>query len=426
MTRHQGTAGRRQPARTAGGRVVISSYDNPGSRHYAGGGGAVVALIADRLARDFQVTVVTAGRRRATMVRGGVRYRYLPVARAGPRAGQLLFHALLPFAARRIPHDLWIESFTPPFSTSLIPLFSPAPVVGWAHNLSGQEMSSRYKLPFFLIERLGLRCYRDVVVLNPADARTVQRCSPSATVRVIPNGVDLPPLDERELGHGGHILFLGRIQVWEKGLDLLLAAYARSGAELPLVLAGAGPRREEKRLTALLGTAGPGVRWVGPVTGERKDGLLRGSAFVVLPSRSEAFGISALEGMAYGKPVVHFDVPTLDWMSGDVGVPPFDTGALATTLRELAADHGRRAGLGRAARTAARRFGRDAMAEHYLTLARQLLGPPGGAGPGGHSASLGACPRAPRPETPRGRRWHRSRERPGPIARAGPVREGRA
>jgi glycosyltransferase involved in cell wall biosynthesis len=358
-------------------RVVISSFDSPDSRHYAGGGSAVVALLAGWLGRDFEVMVVTAGRHGGTAMRDGVRYRYLPVAWAGPRAGQLLFHALLPFAARRIPHDLWIESFTPPFSTSFVPLFSRAPVVGFAQNLSGQQMSRRYKVPFFLIERLGLRCYRDVVVLNPADAQTVRRASPSATVRVIPNSVDLPELGEEEFGDGEHVLYLGRVQVWEKGLDLLLAAYATSGLEMPLVIAGAGPPREEKRLTALLATAGPGIRWVGPVAGVRKDGLLRRSAVLVMPSRSEAFGIAALEGMAYGKPVVHFDLPTLDWMSGDVRVRPFDTEDLAAALGELAADPDRRAGLGRAARAAAREFGRDVAAVRYLTLARQLLGAPG-------------------------------------------------
>lgn len=358
-------------------RVVISSFDSPGNRHYAGGGSAVVELLAGWLDGDFQVLVVTAGRHHGTGRRAGVRYRYLPVTWAGPRAAQLLFHALLPFAARRVPHEAWIESFTPPFSTSFVPLFTTKPVVGLAQNLSGREMSRRYRLPFFLIERLGLRCYRDVVVLNPADGQAVRRCNPSATVRVIPNSVHLPRLDEREFGNGEHILFLGRVQVREKGLDLLLAAYANSGQELPLVIAGAGTPREEQRLIALLKTAGPGVRWVGQVSGERKDALLRRSAVLVLPSRAEAFGIAALEGMAYGKPVVHFGLPTLDWMSGDVRVPPFDTGALAAALRGLAADQGRRASLGRAARAAAAQFGRDAMAERYLTLMRQLLGSPG-------------------------------------------------
>ena len=374
-------AGPAGPATPAPPRVVISSFDSPGHPHYAGGGSAVVELLAGWLAGDCRVMVVTAGRHRGTGQHAGVRYRYLPVTWAGPRAAQLLFHALLPFAARRIPHELWIESFTPPFSTSFVPLFSPGPVVGFAQNLSGREMSHRYKLPFFLIERLGLRCYRDVVVLNPADGQAVRRCNPSATVRVIPNCVDLPALDEALPGHGEHILFLGRVQVWEKGLDLLLTAYAASGAGLPLVIAGGGTRREEKRLAALLATAGPGVRWVGQVTGERKDSLLRRSAFVVLPSRAEAFGIAALEGMAYGKPVVHFGLPTLDWMSGDVSVRPFDTGALAAVLRDLAADQGRRGELGRAARSAAGQFGREATAERYRTLVRQLVGSPREAGP---------------------------------------------
>ena len=279
---------------------------------------------------------------------------------------------------------MWIESFTPPFSTSFLPLFSRAPVVGFAQNLSGIGMWHRYRVPFFLIERLGLGFYRYLVVLNPADSATVSHYSPSATVWVIPNSVDLPPLDERLIGRGEHILFLGRVQVWEKGLDLLLAAYARSGVTMPLLIAGAGTPREERKLAALLARAGGGAHWLGQVTGQRKAELLAHSAFVVMPSRSEAFGLAALEGMAYGKPVLHFDLPTLDWMDGDVSVAAFDTGGLARQLRELAADEPGRRELGRAARAAARRYGREVMAERYLGVMRQLLGPSGAGGlPGG-------------------------------------------
>ena len=58
--------------------VVISSFDSPGNPHYDGGGAAVVEMIARWLAPDFEVTVVTAGRRGGTVVRNGVRYRQLP------------------------------------------------------------------------------------------------------------------------------------------------------------------------------------------------------------------------------------------------------------------------------------------------------------------------------------------------------------
>ena len=274
-------------------------------------------------------------------------YRKLPVGWAGPRGGQLLFHALLPFAAWRIPHDLWIESFTPPFSTSFLPLFSRARVVGFAQSLSGEEMWARYRLPFFLVERFGLRFYRDVVVLNQADFARVRRYSPSAEVHVIPNGVDNNRLDERRLGCGKHILFLGRIDIREKGLDLLLAAYERSGLSMPLLIAGAGTRREERKLAALLATTRGDIRWVGQANGPHKEELLEGSAFVVQPSRQETFGMVALEGMSYGKPVVHFDLPALRWMDGDVRVPPFDVSALAGEMRYLAGDHAARCDLGR-------------------------------------------------------------------------------
>ena len=353
-------------------RVVVSSFDSPGNPHYSGGGAAVSEQIARWLARDYDVTVVTAGRRGGTAVRGGVRYRQLPLAWAGPRGGQLLFHWVLPAMARRIPHDLWIESFTPPFSTSFLPVFSRAPVVGLAQNLSGEEMWQRYRLPFFLVERLGLRCYRDIVTLNWADSLRVRRWSPAARVRVIPNWTELAWRD-REPGPAAHILFLGRIDVKEKGLDLLLAAYQRSGLRVPLVLAGGGTRREEARLGALLDRAGGSVRRAGHVAGPERQWLLDHSTFVVLPSRHEAFGLAALEGMACAKPVLHFDLPGLRWMDGDLRVPCFDVDALAAGMRALAGDENMRRRLGRAAYAAAHRYQPAVAADRYRTLVRDVL-----------------------------------------------------
>jgi len=363
--------------------VVISSFDSPANPYYHGGGAAVVQTLATALAGEFAVTVVTSARHGGTVARDGVRYRELPCGWAGPRGGQLLFHAMLPFAARRIPHDLWIESFTPPFSTSFLPLFSPARVVGFAQSLSGAAMQARYRLPFSLIERLGLRCYRDVLVLNSADRAEVLRRNPSARVRVIPNCLTTSGAAPRAVPGGRHILFLGRIQTREKGLDLLLDAYRKSGVAMPLLVAGGGTPQEEHRLAALLD--GGSARWIGPVSGQRKQDLLEGSAFVVLPSRNESFGLSALEGMACGKPVVHFDLPTLRWMDGDVRVPPFDVDALAGALRDLAGDAAQRQALGRVAFAAAQDYRPDRTADRYRALVRQVLGD-GAAQPGGELA----------------------------------------
>lgn len=365
-------------------RVVISSFDNPAHPHYQGGGVAVVEAMAGRLGEEYEVTVLTVGRRGESVLHNGIRYRRLPLEWAGPRAGQLAYHAVLPFAARRIRHDLWIENFTPPFSTSFLPLFLRTPVLGFAQALQGRELSRRYRFPFFLIERLGLRCYRDILVLNPADQALVIAASPAAAVHLIPNGIRTAELDERLLGTGEHVLFLGRIDVWKKGIDYLVEAYQRSGLDLPLVIAGAGLPREERRLAALIAGTSADVRWAGHVTGERKRDLLQRSAFVVLPSRYETFGLSALEAMAQGKPVLHFDLPTLSWMDGDVAVPAYDTAALAAQMRALAGDEPLRRELGRQAHAAARKYGQDETAERYLALVRTLLGR--SSGPGRRSA----------------------------------------
>ena len=330
-------------------------------------------LIAQRLSAEYEVIFLTAAHRGQVVRHAEFRYQHLPVGWAGPRGGQLAYHAMLPFAARRIPHDLWIEGFTPPWSTSFLPLFSPARVVGIAHALSGMHMWERYHLPFFLIEQLGLRSYRDIVVLNPADAEQLKRLSPAASVRVIPNGTVIPELGQQPFGGGEHILYLGRIDIWHKGLDVLIAAYQRSGVKLPLLIAGKGTRADEGKLSALVEAAGDGVRWIGRVAGKTKQDLLSRCAFLVMPSRTEAFGIAALEAMAWGKPVVHFSLPTLDWIGGNVAVDTYDTGALAEAIRGLAADADLRAKLGSKAREVAELLSVDRTAERYLDLARELL-----------------------------------------------------
>lgn len=362
-----------RPARRM--RIVVSIYDAAGNTDYPGGGALVAEKVARRLSDDFDVTVVTDGRRGASLRRDGIRYVYLPVRWAGPRAGQLLFLMLLPFLARRLPHDAWLENFTPPFSTSFLPLFSRAPVVGIDPGHSAEALWRRYHIPFFLVERLGLRCYRHIVVMNEADASAVRRLSSRVDVQVIANGVEQRQIDDARIDAGDYILFLGRIDIWVNGLDLLLEAYRRSRPPLPLLLAGSGTQAEERKLAALLAAHPGSVRWVGFAGEELKRDLLRHSAFLVMPSRHETFGLVALEAMAYGKPILHFDLPALRWMrdGGDVAVPPFDVAALGDRMRMLASDEPARRALGRQAGQAAEHYTWDEMTGRYLALTRRLV-----------------------------------------------------
>jgi phosphatidylinositol alpha-mannosyltransferase len=357
--------------------VVLSIFDDVGNPHYGGGGATVVHQVARRLARDYRVTVYCgsyAGRSGST-VRDGVRYVFLPVGWAGPRSGQLLFQLLLPVVAVVRRPDLWIESLTPPFSTSLLPLVSPAPVVALVQMLSAADMARKYRLPFTVVERWGLGFYRHFIVLNEADLATIRRRSRRATCELVPNGATRGPVAELSFGTGEYILFLGRIDVRQKGLDLLLAAIAADPPPLPVVIAGAGTPREEHRLRKLIEPVRRHVRVAGRVCGQQKEDLLRDCAFVVLPSRYETFSLAALEAMTYGKPVVCFDLPQLEWIAADcaVRVPPYDIRALGAAIASLCRDPGRRRAMGRRAYAHSSGYDWEVIGERYRTLVSAML-----------------------------------------------------
>ena len=357
-------------------RVVISIFDHPA---YPGGGPVVVRRIIDRLTRNYEVVLVTTRSRvDAAGLRAGIRVINLPVGWAGPRLGQLLYHPLLFLAALFTRHDLWIESFTPPFSSSFLPFVTRRPVVGLAQSLSGREMARKYRLTVLLrIERYALRRYGHVVVLNPFDRQVVEGCNPRAVVRLIPNVVAMPARPSLKPHVNPFCLFLGRLDVTQKGLDMLAEAYRRARPDaLPLIVAGSGTRSEQHRLSKLVRPIADRVRLVGHVHGAHKAELLNGAAFMVMPSREESFGLVALEAMAHGKPVVHFDVPQLSWIPADCGVKvaAFDVAELVCAVEDLSRDVPRRTELGRNARTFAERHNAAAANDAYADLIEEILG----------------------------------------------------
>ncbi|WP_203820102.1 glycosyltransferase family 4 protein [Paractinoplanes ferrugineus] len=328
----------------------MSIFDSVGNPHYNGGGPIVVHEVAKRLARDRDVVVYTASYRGSRSgSRDGVRYVHLPVGWAGPRGGQILFQLLLPLVAAVGRHAVWVETLTPPVSASLLPALSRRPVVALAQMLSGADMARRYRVPFHLVERRALRLYRHFILLNDADRILISRYARPATCEVIPNGVHRPALTDDDFGGGGHLLYLGRIDVRQKGLDLLLAAVRQLPPGMPLVVAGSGVAAEEDKLRRLTRGLGAEVVLAGRVSGAEKERLISSCAAMVVPSRYETFSLSALEAMAYGKPVVYFDLPQLRWIGDDcaIPVPAFDVAALARGMHRVANDATLRRTLGR-------------------------------------------------------------------------------
>ena len=128
------------------------------------------------------------------------------------------------------------------------------------------------------------------------------------------------------------VLFVGRL-VHAKGVLEAVEAWRRSGVELPLVLAGTGPLRDELRALAE-GASGPPMEVLGWVGREEMSALYRRARALVLPSRwQEPFGMSGIEAFSFGVPVAAWESGGVsEWHPGIGLVPWGDVDALARAV----------------------------------------------------------------------------------------------
>ena len=162
-------------------------------------------------------------------------------------------------------------------------------------------------------QRVGPPVYRlarSVLVRSIAYGRSAPSLDkiPEERWRVIPNGVDPGRFHPMGQSSGGYLLFVGRLVPY-KGLDVLLRALAKSPPGIPLLIVGDGPLRAQ--LKALAERLAVDVRFLGHVADSDLPALYAGASLTLLPSvtRQECFGISLLESMACGTPVVASDLP---------------------------------------------------------------------------------------------------------------------
>jgi alpha-1,3-rhamnosyl/mannosyltransferase len=198
-----------------------------------------------------------------------------------------------------------------------------------------------------------------------SDVRELWGVDPGRIV-VAPHGPGQRLAVVRE-GESSHFLYVGDDEP-RKDLETLLASYARyrhpEGSALGLVLAGS------------LSAAGPGVSVEQGPTSQRLAELYAGAAALVHTSLYEGFGLTLVEAMRAGVPVIAARVAGAVEVCGDAAryAQPGDPSSFARAMAEIADQPRLRRELAERGRERAGRFSWDDCARAHLeaySLARR-------------------------------------------------------
>ncbi|MBI5741422.1 MAG: glycosyltransferase family 4 protein [Nitrospirae bacterium] len=347
-------------------KVLHCIYDHIRNPWVAGGGAFRVHEIYRRFPETHDITIVSGAYPGAVpYAEGNTRYMFL-----GARWNNYVL-STFSYAAKTAnylrehagDYDIVVEDFAP-----YNPVFSflrhKAAVIQ-LHQREGILHLKKYFLlgvPFFLVEKFYPLFFSSSVTISRISGR---KFGLRGRTVVIPNGFDRELLNEGP-EEEDYMLFLGRLHIDQKGLDVLHDALLLAGAGL--VVAGAG--KDEVRVRSLFENAvnSGKAEFAGFVSGQRKTDLLRKCLFMVVPSRYEGLPLTVIEAAACGKPVIVSDIPELKY-AVDAGFGlPFRTGDakdLADKMNVLLRDQSLRGEMGKRGKAFAYDYTWDRIAADY-------------------------------------------------------------
>jgi len=362
-------------------KILHIIYDDT-RNHWCGGGGALrTRKINEHLSSNNKIIVLTGNFPKAqNETINGVDY-----IRVGSQTSYLVsritFTLLIPFYMRKFKSDVVVNDVSY-FSPCFAGLYTNRPVVHIIHHLIGRHSFRLYSflgLFPFTAEKIFLKTCNNIITSAEGVEQSIQKRYRNTKTRAIPNGVSETLFQMRPV-ETSFVLFLGRIDIYMKGLDILLESFARvKNRDIVLKIAGSGKRKDVRQLHRLIRRPPlkGRVEILGRVNEQEKRELLRTCLFVVMPSRFEGWGIVALEANAVGKPVLGTAIPGLSEAvePGKTAllVEPDDIEKLANAMNLLIKRSDLRTAFGRRGRVWAQKFSWESIAQEQFAFYKSLV-----------------------------------------------------
>jgi glycosyltransferase involved in cell wall biosynthesis len=179
-----------------------------------------------------------------------------------------------------------------------------------------QQSARKKQIYLRIIEKSNLNHSQSIHFTSELEQQEASLLNLTSPSFILPHGLSIPPIIpnayQRLRQHFNlpadepTILFLSRLHP-KKGLDYLIPALGKlSHYRFTFILAGSGDPDYENEIQSLLVSHGIENRThlTGFIKGEIKELLIQGADLFALTSYSENFGISVLESLAAGTPVI--------------------------------------------------------------------------------------------------------------------------
>ncbi len=232
--------------------------------------------------------------------------------------------------------------------------------------------------------RLSVRMADHLIIDNHPSMEYFRRemGAPDDRLTYIPYGADFErPTDTDQLAAfgvvpHGYLLHVGAL-LPDKGADVLIAGYARTSAEMPLLVVGDSPFAQEFREHVHSAAArDPRVKMLGYVYGEAYRQLVANAYAYVHPPRHEGTSPALLQAMAYRNCIVSSDIQEAIQVVGDAAVTfrGEDPADLAEKLERVLGDPDLVEEMrGKALRRVQEKYSWDQVAQAHLSVYQHVV-----------------------------------------------------